>query len=288
MYIDIFYKILSESLLSLYPVFVKYINIPFGLELWSRFFTYVFISLFFIDKTFILKYIFSRSGLLLSFITILHVYTSYRGFLLLDSGIAYSIFYTYPLMILLLAKEKINYIIIAIIGVILLNEEKIDKEKFKNNDIFIKKNIKENFKYEGVCMIILAAFTEALIYFTVKDIKTKNNWNHVFISYALGTILFTIYYYKKIQYKNIIKPLTVSIFINIFVGLVGYLLRFYSMSRLTPIFYSILSYFGILMAYVYGVIINNDEITIKKIIGTLFILIPNIYILLKPSSNSIS
>lgn len=289
MYIEIFYKILSESLLSLYPVFVKYINIPFGLELWSRFFIYVFIAFFFIDKTFILKSIFSPSGILLSFITILHVYASYRGFELLDSGIAYSIFYTYPLMILLMAKEKINYLIIfAIIGVILIDEGKTKKEKFNNDDIFIKKDVKENFKYEGICMMILAAFTEALIYFTVKNIKTNNNWNHVFISYAFGAILFTTYYYKKIQDKNIVKPLTASIFINIFIGLIGYLLRFYSMSRLTPIFYSILSYFGILMAYVYGVIINKDEITIKKIVGTLFILIPNIYILLKPPSNSIS
>jgi hypothetical protein len=31
---------------------------------------------------------FSKNGLLLSFITIIHVYTSYRGFQLLESGIA--------------------------------------------------------------------------------------------------------------------------------------------------------------------------------------------------------
>ena len=35
MYLEVFTKLLSESLLSLYPLFVKYINIPIGLQIWS-------------------------------------------------------------------------------------------------------------------------------------------------------------------------------------------------------------------------------------------------------------
>ena len=38
-------------------------------------------------------------------------------------------------------------------------------------------------------MMIIAAFTEALIYFLVKKLDTKNNWNHIFISYALSAIV---------------------------------------------------------------------------------------------------
>jgi drug/metabolite transporter (DMT)-like permease len=278
MYLEILSKLISESLLSLYPIFVKYINLNFWLQIWSRFFIYVFISGFFINWKFIFNNLFSKYGIALSLVTILHVYSTYRGFLILESGIAYVIFYLYPLIILLLAGEKIGFIIISsIIGVIILSQEKIDN--FQN--IFSKSKNIENFKYEGIIMMIISAFTEAFIYFIVRNIKTTNNWNHVFISYAFGAIILSIYYWKDIKNIQFKSSLSVSLVINIIIGLCGYLLRFYAMYNLSTNIYAPLSYFGILMAYIYGVIINKDKITIKKLIGSLFILVPNIYILLK-------
>ena len=53
MFYEIAGKLLSESLLSLYPVIVKNIGIPLEMKLWSRFFTYVVISMFLIDKSYI-------------------------------------------------------------------------------------------------------------------------------------------------------------------------------------------------------------------------------------------
>jgi drug/metabolite transporter (DMT)-like permease len=275
MILEILSKILSESLLSLYPIFIKYINISFGLQIWSRFFTFIMISIFFIDWKFIYENVFSKSGLLLAFMTSLHVYCSHRGFIILESGIAYIIFYTYPIFILLLSKEKINFLIIfAIIGVYLLSQENID-----HFDIFKKKNNTEYFKYEGVLMILLASITEAFIYFIVRDIKTENNWNHLFISYIIVSILLSIYYFNDIKKIKIESPLSMSIIINLIIGVFGYFLRFFSMYRLSANIYAPLSYFGILMAYIYGIVINKDVITIKKIIGTILIMIPNIYLL---------
>ena len=280
MYIQILSKILSESLLSLYPIFVKYINLPIGIQLWSRFFTYVIVSCLFVNWSFIIKNLFSKYGIILSLVTILHVYTSYRGFQLLESGIAYVLFYTYPLMIILLSGEKINYVIIlALIGVILLSQEKMESYKNEDNNIFKKKDVIEYFKYEGILMILLSAFTEALIYFIVRDIKTDNNWNHLFISYGLGALLLTFYFFKDIKNIKISKTISVSMIINLILGLFGYLLRYYAISNLNVKLYSSLSYFGILMAYVYGMIINKDIITVKKIIGSLLIIIPNLYLL---------
>ena len=48
------------------------------------------------------------------------------------------------------------------------------------------------------------------------------------------------------------------------------------MTHLTPILYSFLSYIGVIMAFVYGVIFNQEIITLPKIIATLLILIPSI------------
>ena len=253
--------------------------------------------------------ILSKNGILLSLISIVHVYSSYRGFELLESGVSYIIFYTYPLLILLFSGIKINTkllisILMAILGVYLLSRTDDKKEDYDNvndvNDVsnksvFVKKDFKENYRYEGIIMIMIAAITEALIYFLVRNLKSDNSWNYVFLSYALGTILMTVYYNKDIrniieqsskkdeQFKNKSSSsyvLIISLIINSIIGLFGYLLRFYAIKKLDTKVYSMLSYFGILMAYVYGVIFNKDVITVQKIIGTMLILIPNIYVLI--------
>jgi drug/metabolite transporter (DMT)-like permease len=66
---------------------------------------------------------------------------------------------------------------------------------------------------------------------------------------------------------------------NAVIGLFGYLLRFYAATRLDPPIYAPLSYFGVVMAYVYGLFLKQDTITATKIIGTLCIIIPNLAML---------
>ena len=127
--------------------------------------------------------------------------------------------------------------------------------------------------YEGYIMIVLAALTEAIIYFIVRYIKTRNNWNHLFLSYFLGTFLFTFIGFSEITKITISSNLSISLLINAIIGLCGYLLRFYAATRLDPTVYAQLSYIGIVMAYMYGFIFNGERITIQKVIGTICIII---------------
>ena len=288
---EIFSKLLSESLLSLYPVFVKNIGLPLTLQTWSRCFSYVVISAFFIDYPFIYQALTSSSGILLALTTIAHIYTSYRGFELLESGVAYSLFYLYPIIILLIAHKQIHPIILlALFGVFLLvSDEKFDVMNLVNSP-------------EGFIMILLAAITEAAIYFLVRDIKTSNNWNHIFISYFLGAVLFSAYFFVNEipnntqtqnggeSFENIFKSvsstnntlysrISFSLGINTVIGLFGYLLRFYAITRLDTYLYAVLSYFGIVMAFVYGIFINGETINFQKIIGALLIVISNMAII---------
>ena len=274
MIIEILSKLASESLLSLYPIFVKNIGLPLSLQTWSRCFSYAIISGFFIDYSFVFNALFTYSGIILSFVTILHIYTSYRGFELLESGVAYSIFYLYPIMILLMSGHKIHSImLLSLVGVYLLASKEIN---FLN--MITDKNSNKN-QVEGVAMIVLAAFTEAVIYFLVRDIKTLNNWNHIFISYFLGAILLTWYFLSDIKGMKWNGRLSVSLGINSLIGLIGYLLRFYAVSRLDTIIYAPLSYFGIVMSFVYGIVINGDSIDLKKIIGAGLIIFSNLWLL---------
>jgi drug/metabolite transporter (DMT)-like permease len=288
MYLAIISKLLGESLLSFYSIFVKKINVDLIIQVWSRFFAYVVISSLFVDWGFIYNSIMSTYGILLSATTLAHVYTSYRSFLLLDSGVATTIFYIYPIIILLLSGASLSPILlISLFGVYLIanefNNSKDDRrEPYKNNsdekDV-IKKNTqtKENFWNEGVFMAIMAALTEAIIFYLVKNIKTMNNWNHLFLSYFIGALVLTPYLWKNIINMKLYGGVSLSLAVNAFIGLFGYYLRFYAITRLDTYIYAVLSYFGIVMSYVYGVFLNNDKITIQKIIGTLCIVLTNLY-----------
>jgi len=121
---------------------------------------------------------------------------------------------------------------------------------------------------------LLAAITEAMIYFIVRRLKTSNPWNHVFISYVLGAVLFSVFIKDIQKFKS--ASTLISVGINAIIGLIGYLLRFYATTRLSPILFSFLSYIGIVMAFIYGVIFSQESITFFKILSTILILIPSI------------
>jgi drug/metabolite transporter (DMT)-like permease len=177
-------------------------------------------------------------------------------------------------MILLIANKQVHPILLlALFGVFLLvshdpapllEYEQLSTLPADNG------NRPNHPSYEGFIMILLAALTEAAIYFLVRDIKTTNNWNHVFISYFLGAVLLSAYFFvnkfasapslhgedslgaifKSISESN---RLTFSLIVNAVIGLFGYLLRFFAITHLDTYLYAVLSYFGIVMAFIYGI-----------------------------------
>jgi drug/metabolite transporter (DMT)-like permease len=287
--IPIYSKLVSESLLSLYPVFVKKISIPMDLQLWTRLITYVLISLFFINLSWVVPNIFTTPAIALAIINIAHIYTSYEGFSNLDSGVAFSIFNIYPLLIILLSGISWKFEYFYAIGglVLFVYSSYLEEIKNKNNKILT------NFAY-GFGMMLIAALTEALIYFVVKNLKTDNNWNQLFIAYFFGAILSSIWIVKKyilsdkehfavnpnnIEKSNSLGLIGLAIIINGIIGALGYWLRFYSVYRLNPSTYAMLSFFGIIIAYFYGVVINGETIDWYKIAGTGLIILSNLLII---------
>jgi drug/metabolite transporter (DMT)-like permease len=292
-------KIGSESLLSLYPVFVKNIGLSIDIQLWTRLIIYFAISLILCNISFISKYLFNQQGLFLGITNLIHIYVSYKGFQLLESGIAYTLFYTYPILIILYVGKKIHWsIFLALFGTFLLSYEQLkdnQTKKIEDNEYENKNVIKENFPYEGFVMIILAAITEAMIYFQVRNIPTKNNWNHLFIAYFIGTVIISLYlvYTKYLnpkkednkekevkenfESKKEYNKVLIALVINGIIGAFGYFLRFFAATRLEPSLYAFLSYIGIFMSFIYGVIFNKEKFTIVKLIGSLLIFISYYY-----------
>lgn len=294
--IPIYSKLVSESLLSLYPIFVKKISLPIDLQLFTRLVTYVLISLFFINYSWVVSNILSTEAMVLTFINLIHIYSSYEGFVNLDSGVAYSVFNIYPLLILLFSgitwKIEYFYSIIGLIFFVLSNfiYSKNTFNSLTNDKLF----------FYGFIMMLVSAITEALIYFVVKNVKTDNNWNQLFIAYFFGAILSSLWIFKvywidnkenkenEEKFNNLVNVnknsfniglVGLALVINGVIGAIGYWLRFYSVYRLDPSIYSILSFFGIIMAYIYGIMFDNESINWMKIAGTLLIILSNFLIL---------
>jgi drug/metabolite transporter (DMT)-like permease len=281
--------LMSESLLSLYPIFVKKIDLSLIHQVWARLLAYVAMASIFVDWSFIKGALFSPDAMLLAAINLSHIFFSYEGFRNLDSGVSFAIFNTYPLMILLIAGVMWNNVyLLVLLGLALfvIGEARSATDKARNEATKPKKNEesttqvgdgseKPNFTY-GVAMILLAALTEALIYFTIRRIKTGNHWNHVFLSYLFGFIAITGYLFTTFDFASVLKPrMGLAIGLNGFIGSVAYFLRFFAASNLSASIFAPLAYFGMVMSYVYGMVFNQETLSWEKVAGTLSILAAN-------------
>lgn len=320
MIIPILSKLASESLLSLYPIFVKKIGISMPLQLWTRLITYVAMASIFVDWKFVWSAIGSTDSIMLGIINMFHIFFSYEGFRNLDSGVSFAIFNTYPIMILLLAGvvwDNSYFLVLAGLALFIYsnfseatglpegltqglpnglpNGSPNGLTQGSPNGLpngspnglpnGLTQGPTPNFTY-GLAMILLAALTEAFIYFLIRRVKTSNHWNHVFISYLLGAVLMTAYVvYTEYMTPNHTASLEaadktrvgIAVLANGFIGSFGYFLRFYSSYLLDAAVYAPLSYFGVVMSYVYGIFLNSETLSISKVAGTACILASNYF-----------
>ena len=294
----------SESLLSLYPIFVKKIGLSLVHQVWTRLLAYVAMSAIFVDWGFIKSAFFSSDALILALINLSHIFFSYEGFRNLDSGVSFAIFNTYPLMILLIAGVMWNNVyLLVLLGLVLfvLGERTAGTTQSATGTTKRTTGLTEgtlttgtlttgtlttgltktqespiNFIY-GLAMILFAALTEALIYFMVRRIKTDNHWNHVFLSYMMGFIAISGYLFSSGNDfgKTMLPRMSLAIGLNGFIGSVAYFLRFFAASNLAASIFAPLAYFGMVMSYVYGIVFNQETLSWEKVGGTLCILAAN-------------
>lgn len=285
-------KIGAEALLSFYPTFVKKIDLSLDIQLAGRLATYGILSLL-VSLMTGLKFgsIALPTFFLLTFVNIIHVFFSYYGFEYLPSGVAYTLFYTFPVMIALVSGQfSIIATIITLLGVYFISK---DEEK--------KEGEEKKVEMKALGAIIMAAVTEVALYLIVRRIKVSNPWHLTFFTYIGGCIISLVYLFwkrkevfngkdenKKEEFKNheennlgfdIKKKKNVfllMLLLNGVMGAVGYTLRFYSSQKMNPIWFAILSYLGIIFAFLYGYVFNSELITKWDILGTILVIVGGI------------
>ena len=278
----------SEIALSLYPQLIKLIPATLEVQIAVRCISYFILALIGISITSTEKQnekkknIFSFiNTIMLSIITIIHIISSYTSFKLLTSGVSYALFYIYPIFNLLgrsiFYNEKIKfinyiYILIAILGVYLIYSKdnlQNDKQNDKQNEIEKSDN-----KYYGFIAGITSALTESLIYFIVKtDIPSVSPFTQIIKTYLLGGILSIGYIIKNIKNINLdINYWITLILFNSIIGFLGYILRFFTIPRLSTLKFNSIIFVGVIFSYIWGYIFSNENIEFNNIIGTLLIL----------------
>jgi len=300
----------SEIALSLYPQLIKLVPATLEVQIAVRCISYFILALIGISITpntnknknekeiNVFSFI---NTIIMSIITIIHIISSYTSFRLLTSSVSYALFYTYPIFNLLgrsiFYNEKIKfinyiYIIIAILGVYLIYSKDIlknilqkddlqkddlqkddNKEDDKQDDKQNKIEKSDN-KYYGFIAGITSALTESLIYFMVKsDIPSVSPFTQIIKTYLLGGILSIGYIIKNI--KNIdldINYWITLILFNSIIGFLGYILRFFTIPRLSTLKFNSIIFVGVIFSYIWGYIFSNENIEFNNIIGTLLIL----------------
>ena len=301
----------SEIALSLYPQLIKLVPTTIEIQIAVRCITYSVLALlgYFINGSInnssiseSIESISKKSKtssiffyILMGIVNIFHIASSYISYKILPSGIADSLFYTYPIFNLLFRTiffgesiKLINYlyIIIAIIGVYFIYSDS------KNNIILINtipNNTKESSYKEsydffktftskdtliGLFSGLGSAFTESLMYLMVKaDVSSISPFIQVLKTYVLGGILSIGYLIKNLDKINLDWHYwTTLILFNALVGFVGYVIRFFTIPRLTTIMFNSVIFIGVIFSYIWGYLFSNEKIKMTNVLGTLLII----------------
>jgi drug/metabolite transporter (DMT)-like permease len=272
---------IGEGLLSMYPVVVKSSPVPIDWQVFSRMLIYSLFPLFFAS----FKELFTidlTKWILVGIINFLHIWTSYKGFELLDVGFALTVFYLYPIFNLVLS----NFILGESISIVKIGLFALPM--YLLYSIYSEGNSFKEINLMGILFVIIAALTESSMYVMLKTVNLgESYWNPLVFIYFfsfIGIIIYQLLTSNIVSFKeNVLdKEFGKLSLYNLGLGMFGYMLRFWAIPRLPSVLYSVLSYTGIVSGYIFGYLFFNETIT-KSIFAKLVMFVASLlYIELGP------
>lgn len=271
--------ILSEITLALYPILIKKVDTDLATQLVSRTLTFSVLAAFLggnetIGRTWG-SWASAAKSFLLGIVTLLHVGTSYYAFQQLSTGVSMSLFYTYPFFNLLFgalffgdkaAPWQLLLMVVAFIGVVLVAPQ--IREGFQIKDE--KGNVRYDWK--GLAAGLGAALSETVMYFAVKQVEQPSASFSMLQLYPGALMALVGLLVAKGQSIDLRAQTWVPmVLFNALVGFVGYALRFYAIPKLATIVFSLLSFIGVVAAFVWGYLFVREVPTWKSLLGATLI-----------------
>jgi len=262
--------VISEVLLSLYPILVKVVPTNFDTGLLSRFAVFTAASLLFYSG----QPIHLGKVFLYGLVTLFHVVTSYTAFSNLSAGTSMSLFYTYPIMNIVagllflgetISPRAIFFVLLGFVGTVLLSQEIPTEEVKGEKPIEVPQNL-------AIWAGLLAAFSETLMFLVIRDTKTTNPIDSMLQLYPGAFILFGLYVLlgQRTIDTNPVNLAKLGLF-NFIIGFGGYCLRAYSINKVSTVVFSLLSFIGVLSSYAFGKLFVNETSSWKTYLGAFLI-----------------
>jgi drug/metabolite transporter (DMT)-like permease len=262
--------VISEVLLSLYPILVKVVPTNFDTGLLARFGVFTAASLIFYSG----QPIHLGKLFLYGFITLFHVVVSYIAFSNVSAGTSMSLFYTYPIMnivagILFLGETisppAIFFVLLGFVGTLLLSQEIPSEEVKGEKPIEVPQSL-------AIWAGLLAAFSESLMFLVIRDTKTTNPIDSMLQLYPGAFILFGLYVLlgQRTIDTNPVNLAKLGLF-NLIIGFGGYSLRAYSINKVSTVVFSLLSFVGVLSSYAFGKVFVDETSSWKTYLGAFLI-----------------
>lgn len=279
----------SEAALALYPLLIKKVPTNLETQLLSRFATFVVLAALG-TKAESLKSLFSTTQAAkrtvgLGTITLAHVASSYKAFETLPAGTAMSLFYTYPILNILVgvigfgeSVKPLQLLLItaAFVGVVLVSLG--TKEAGHAGE-------EKKIHWEGVLAALAAAATETLMYFGVRTSAGANPYFATIELYLVALLGMIAYSFlnpllrsataeKAEPFEAIDKSPGVWLKLlgfNAVIGFIGYLLRFYAIPKVTTATFSLLSFVGVVASFFWGWLFADERPNTLTIAGATLI-----------------
>jgi len=262
--------VISEVLLSLYPILVKVVPTNFDTGLLSRFAVFTAASLLFYSG----QPIHLGKVFLYGLVTLFHVVTSYTAFSNLSAGTAMSLFYTYPIMNIVagllflgetISPRAIFFVLLGFVGTVFLSQEIPTEEVKGEKPIEVPQTL-------AIWTGLLAAFSESLMFLVIRDTKTTNPIDSMLQLYPGAFILFGLYVLigQRTIDTNPVNLAKLGLF-NFIIGFGGYCLRAYSINKVSTVVFSLLSFIGVLSSYAFGKLFVNETSSWKTYLGAFLI-----------------
>jgi len=281
----------AESILALTPIVIKKTPLDPLSAIWSR-----------LISSAVLGYILTGDRSLkssewigsaaLGYTNLLHVATSYEAFRHLPAGQAMSLLYTYPLWNLIFNgffnSEKIasrDYLLVgtAAVGSILLN---MDPGTAAPNNL--GRTVNPGW---GLLNGLFMAFTESGMYTLLKALGWRDPAKSVWVVNTSATVwLGAIVGAQHVLFNNVpetkgsFDDFSLLTLFHSFTLFSGYWLRFFAVPRLSTVTYSILSYAGLLAAYIYVVFFLKEKPGWLSILGAVIIVASGLMIQMSGTS----
>jgi drug/metabolite transporter (DMT)-like permease len=277
----------SEVILASYPILIKSVDTNLWTQVFVRNLVYTSIAAFILGFG---KQGFSDVSLMNTsgggLLNLFHVGVSYKAFSDLPAGNAMAIFYAYPIWNLIGAyfifNERIPWyqvpwIVLALAGMLMIAQPNVG-------------TLFDTEKPLGLLAAVFSGITESMIYFFFRLLGNKETtFRGMFELYggSFAWMLPVVGLASLFANANTSLPkLDLStkswvpmILFNALVGFIGYSMRFAAIPYVSTMIFSVLSFFGIVAAFVFGYLFEGEKPSVLAAGGSLAILIANIAIL---------